>query len=215
MYAFVHSAIIPLPSLRTPPAIAPIRSAPMSEPTELAWITAGYATFAERGPEALKVEQLARQVGISKSSFYHHFADIPSFIDRLLNYHLERAEHLGDRTRACATFDPEFLHVLLDSKPDLVFNRQLRNQRENLSYQLCYQRAHTFVEHAVVGIWAEALGIPGRTELARNLFTVVADLFYQRFKKDELTYEWLQEFLLEVHGFMGDAVRRSGIQAAP
>ena len=41
----------------------------MSEPTELAWIMAGYTTFAERGPEALKVEQLARQVGISKSSF--------------------------------------------------------------------------------------------------------------------------------------------------
>ena len=50
-------------------------------------------------------------------------------------------------------------------------------QREELRHQPCYQRAHTFVEHAVVGIWAELLGIPGRTELARNLFTVVADLF--------------------------------------
>jgi AcrR family transcriptional regulator len=184
----------------------------MSEPTELAWIMAGYTTFAERGPEALKVEQMARQVGISKSSFHHHCADIPSFVDRLLHYHLERAEQLAERTGACTTFDPEFLHVLLDSKPDLVFNRQLRNHRENLSYQLCYQRAHTLVEHAVVGIWAEALGIPGRTDLARNLFTVVADLFYQRFKKDELTYDWLLAFLQEVHAFMGDAVRRDGLR---
>ena len=145
-------------------------------------------------------------------TFYHHFADIPSFVDRLLQYHLERGERLAERTRACATFDPEFLHVLLDSKPDLVFNRRLRDHRENLAFQLCYQRVHTLVEHAVLGIWAAELGIPGRTELARNLFTVLTDLFYQRFKKDELTYAWLLAFLQEMHAFMGDAVRRDGLR---
>lgn len=176
------------------------------------WIEAGYDVFAQHGPGALRVEQLARQVGISKSSFYHHFDGVPALIDRLLEYHLERGADLGRRTGECRSFDPEFLLLLLEVRADLFFNRQLRSHRENLAYQLCYQRAHTFVEQAVLGIWAEALGIPGRTELARNLFTVVVDLFYQRFKMDELTYEWLQEFLREVHGFMGDAARRNGIR---
>lgn len=179
------------------------------------WIEVGYEVFAHHGPAALRVEQMARQVGISKSSFYHHFDGIPTFIDRLLQYHQERIADLARRTHACRSFDPDFLHLLLEVQPDLFFNRQLRSHRENLAYQLCYQRSHTMVEHAVLDIWAEALGIPGQTELSRNIFTVVVDLFYQRFKKDELTYEWLQEFLREVHGFMGDAVRRNGIQAAP
>jgi len=176
------------------------------------WIEAGYVIFGERGPDGIRVEQLAREVGISKSSFYHHFADVPSFIDRLLQYHLERGVELASRAGACTSFDPEFLHLLVEARADLIFNRQLRNHRENLSFQLCYQHASGLVESAVQGVWAEALGIPGQPELARNIFTVVTDLFYQRFNKDQLTYEWFVAFLAEVHGFMGDVVRRSGIR---
>jgi AcrR family transcriptional regulator len=40
------------------------------------WINHGYRTFAYEGPTGLKVERLARQVGKSKSSFYHLFADL-------------------------------------------------------------------------------------------------------------------------------------------
>ncbi|MFZ4399682.1 MAG: TetR/AcrR family transcriptional regulator, partial [Bacteroidales bacterium] len=40
------------------------------------WIIKGYETFAFFGENGLKVEQLAKSVGISKSSFYHHFADL-------------------------------------------------------------------------------------------------------------------------------------------
>jgi AcrR family transcriptional regulator len=43
------------------------------------WIQAGYALFAEQGPSALKIEVLAKMVGISKSSFYHYFADLEVF----------------------------------------------------------------------------------------------------------------------------------------
>ena len=43
--------------------------------TQSLWIKTGYEAFAILGENALKIEQLARETGKSKSSFYHHFAD--------------------------------------------------------------------------------------------------------------------------------------------
>jgi AcrR family transcriptional regulator len=187
----------------------------MMDSSAAPWIEAGYRVFALSGPKAFRVEQLAREVGISKSSFYHHFADMPFFIERILQYHLERGEQAALRTRACRSFDPDFIHLLVSIRMDLFFNWQLRLHREELAYQLCYQRAHSLVEQEVMGIWSEALGIPGQPQLARNIFTVVTDLFYQRFPKDQLTYEWFVAFLAEVRGFMADVVRSSGVRATP
>ncbi len=184
----------------------------MMDSSAAPWIEAGYRVFATSGPQALRVEQLAREVGISKSSFYHHFADVPSFIEALLHYHVERGKVEANKARGCRSFEPEFIHLLVEIRMDLQFNWQLRLHREELAYQLCYQRAHSVVEQEVMGIWAEALGIPGQTQLARNIFTVVTDLFYQRFPKEQLTYEWCVAFLAEVRGFMADVVRSSGVR---
>jgi len=178
------------------------------------WLEAGYASFALRGPQSLRVEQLAREVGISKSSFYHHFTDMPFFIERILHHHLERGEQVALRAQACRSFDPDFIHLLVSIRMDLYFNWQLRLHREELAYQLCYQRAHSLVEQEVLGIWSEALGIPGQPQLARNIFTVVTDLFYQRFPKEQLTYEWFVAFLQEVNNFMEDVLRRGQVRDA-
>ncbi len=50
----------------------------MTEKQEI-WIIKGYETFALFGEKVLKIEKLAKDVGISKSSFYHHFADLDIF----------------------------------------------------------------------------------------------------------------------------------------
>ena len=80
----------------------------MVSKNELPWIEAGYELFAAQGPDGLRVETLARKVGISKSSFYHHFADIDVFTERLLEWHLDRAVEIAGRARDCRTFDPDF-----------------------------------------------------------------------------------------------------------
>jgi len=51
----------------------------------LIWLEAGYAAFSLHGPNGIKVESLAKEIGKSKSSFYHHFADREIFIEELLN----------------------------------------------------------------------------------------------------------------------------------
>lgn len=48
------------------------------------WIIAGFRALARSGPQALKAEPLAREVGTTKGSFYWHFKDVPSFHEEML-----------------------------------------------------------------------------------------------------------------------------------
>src|SRR3954469_11716160 len=48
------------------------------------WLDQGLKTLAEKGFTALKAEPLAKQMGVSRGSFYWHFADIGAFHARVL-----------------------------------------------------------------------------------------------------------------------------------
>ena len=43
------------------------------------WIQAGFAILADRGPNALRVDALCDRLGVTKGSFYWHFADLPAY----------------------------------------------------------------------------------------------------------------------------------------
>ena len=49
-----------------------------------AWIGAGLARLAEAGVEAVRVEPLARALGVTKGSFYWHFADRAALLAAML-----------------------------------------------------------------------------------------------------------------------------------
>src|ERR1700682_4422045 len=43
------------------------------------WIQAGFAMLADRGPNALRVDRLCERLGVTKGSFYWHFADMQAY----------------------------------------------------------------------------------------------------------------------------------------
>lgn len=178
---------------------------------ELQWLQAGYTIFGKSGPDGLRIEVMAREVGISKSSFYHHFSDLQLFQDKLMEYHLIRGRELAAKATECASFDPDFIMMILDHKEDIFFNQMLRVHRANLSYQICFETAHGYVEKAIEGILGNYLGIPGQSDLIRSIFKVTSDLFYQRMEHSNFTYEWTSGLLHEVLGFMDEVIRHSGV----
>ena len=50
------------------------------------WLDQGLKTLAERGFTALKAEPLAKSMGVSRGSFYWHFADIGAFHAAILQH---------------------------------------------------------------------------------------------------------------------------------
>ena len=55
------------------------------------WLDQGLKTLAERGFTALKAEPLAKALGVSRGSFYWHFADIGAFQTAILKHWREVA----------------------------------------------------------------------------------------------------------------------------
>jgi AcrR family transcriptional regulator len=43
------------------------------------WVHAGLVALARRGPDALKADVLAKELGVSRGSFYWHFADLGAY----------------------------------------------------------------------------------------------------------------------------------------
>ncbi len=60
-----------------------------------AWIAAAFDALAEGGIDAVRVEPLATALGITKGSFYWHFADRRALLDAMLEV-LGRGPHRGD-----------------------------------------------------------------------------------------------------------------------
>jgi AcrR family transcriptional regulator len=49
------------------------------------WIDAGLRALAAGGPDAVRIEPLAKELGVTRGGFYWHFADRGAFLDALLD----------------------------------------------------------------------------------------------------------------------------------
>jgi AcrR family transcriptional regulator len=62
---------------------SPVRGSPL-QPTD--WVRAGLAQLAREGIESVRVEVLARELSVSKGSFYWHFRDRDELLMRMLGH---------------------------------------------------------------------------------------------------------------------------------
>lgn len=166
--------------------------------TKERWILAGYDLFAKDGPKGIKIEVIAKIVGISKSSFYHHFADIQIFTDILLDYHLDRAKIVAEKERACKDIDPELINVLLEFRQDLLFNRQLRINRSDSRFSRCFEVSNQLAKMAIMEIWAKDVGLKHKSKLVEILFSLVIENFYLQITEETLNYEWLSKYFKDL-----------------
>jgi AcrR family transcriptional regulator len=49
------------------------------------WIDEGLRSLADGGPDAVRIEALARTLGVTKGGFYWHFDDRPALLDEMLD----------------------------------------------------------------------------------------------------------------------------------
>jgi len=53
--------------------------------TRASWIEAGLAALGSAGPDAVRVEPIAAQLGVTKGGFYRHFSDRGAYVSALLD----------------------------------------------------------------------------------------------------------------------------------
>jgi AcrR family transcriptional regulator len=78
------------------------------------WLDQGLRTLAEKGFTALKAEPLSKTMGVSRGSFYWHFADISAFHAALLQHWREIATEQIIATLESGANKGERLRLLLE-----------------------------------------------------------------------------------------------------
>jgi len=158
------------------------------------WIKAGYEIFAESGESGLKVETLSKKVGISKSSFYHHFADLEVFTELLLNFHLQQSRIIAEKEKAIKSIDPELITILTEHKTDLLFNRQLRFNQQKKHNQETLVKSNQIIGHEFVSVWKNDLQLPLTQQQLEALFELALENFFLQINPENLNYAWLSDY---------------------
>ena len=92
------------------------------------WIGGAVALLAERGVNAVRIEPLARRLGVTKGSFYWHFRDRPALLAAILARWEERQTDLLVRIAGHAGATPaERLRLLLEMTVGAHADREFRN----------------------------------------------------------------------------------------
>lgn len=169
----------------------------MSEYKDI-WIKTGYEIFALNGENSLKIESLAKKVGISKSSFYHHFADMEVFIELLMNYHLQQSEIIACKEKAVKTIDPELINILIEHKTDLLFNRHLRFNHQNKIYKLTLDKSNRIIGSEFVKLWAADTKLNLNHKQLEGLFELALENFFLLINSENLNSKWLSDYFINL-----------------
>jgi AcrR family transcriptional regulator len=177
---------------------------------KLAWLNHGYQLFGQEGPNGLKIERISREIGVNKSSFYHHFADLDLFTEELLHLHEQKGQLIVQRFMQCQRIDPDLIHLLIEIKADVLFQRQLRIHRHRSDFARCIEIVHAPIEEGLLMIWCEALELNNHERLGNMLLKLTVENFYLRLTEENLNERWLRAYINElkdmVQHFSGNLV---------
>jgi AcrR family transcriptional regulator len=158
------------------------------------WIKTGYEIFALTGQSGLKIEPLAKKVNKSKSSFYHHFADLELFIEFLLKHHIEQSYIIAEKEQKANTIDPELIQVFLAHRTDLLFNRQLRINQNIPSFAETLSHSNKIVGNAFLKTWVKDLNLQLTPQQIEGVYSLALENFFLQINPDNLNHQWLSGY---------------------
>lgn len=167
------------------------------------WIQVGYKLFALEGHSAIKVERIAKKVGISKSSFYHYFADLDTFTAILLEHHLRQSHVLAEKERNAPHIFPELVDILVEHKMDLLFSRELRVHRTNKLFAATLQQSNAIIGDSFVLVWLRELNMQLSKTQLNGIFELALENFFLQINKDNLNHRWLTDYFQNLKHIAG------------
>jgi AcrR family transcriptional regulator len=158
------------------------------------WIENGYKMYSSTGISGIKIEKLAKKIEKSKSSFYHYFADLECFEEVLFDHHYKQCLILAEKEKSCKTIYPDLINILLEHKTDLLFNRQLRIDRNNITVEKALEKSQKILGNYALMLWTKQINIKLSTDQLEGLFEIATDDFYMRINDNNLNYEFLSSY---------------------
>jgi AcrR family transcriptional regulator len=180
----------------------------------LLWIEEGYNLFAKEGLDGIQIERLARILHLNKSGFYHYFGDIEGYCVELIKMHEKNVNLFLESIDALKKIDPDYLLLLIEFAPTVMFQVQLTRHKEIQSFYQASERVDHLVNIAIRSLWNEFLGINGSPDLAMRYFYIVRDMFYTRISFQNLNYQFLHNFVTEAKSLIDQIAERKSMEPA-
>lgn len=158
------------------------------------WIVKGYQIFADFGEKGLKIEQLSKVVGISKSSFYHHFGDLDMFLEKILQHHLDKAAIIAEKERRAEKINPDLINILIEHKTDLLFNRQLRIYANQTNFNDILIKSGKIIGTDFIKLWLNDTKLNLTPQQAAGIFELAMENFFLQINPDNLNKSWLENY---------------------
>jgi len=169
-------------------------------------IETGYDQFAHEGLEGIQVERLARITDLNKSGYYHYFGNRDTFLQKLMDHHLQIAIPMANDIRQVQHFDPQFMEVLLKyTTPVMAHNQLVRNRHDKLLIST-YHNVNEIVDPIVSKLFADFIGFKDHLEFSSRYYSQVRDTFYSQITFERMNYPFLRDFMQEAKAVIQHAV---------
>ena len=170
------------------------------------WVEAGYDQFAAEGLEGIQVERLARITGLNKSGYYHYFGDRESFLEKLMERHLQIAFMYTNQLKQIQHFDPEYIELLIKYSKQMMFANQLIRNRHVPLLANTQQKVNDLVDPVLSKLFADFIGFNDYQEFSFKYFNQVRYMFHAQITPEKMTYSFLRDFMYEARGIIQHAV---------
>jgi AcrR family transcriptional regulator len=169
----------------------------MTSKTRQIWIDTGYDLFAKEGLEGIQVERLARITDLNKSGYYHYFGDRETYLEKLMDYHLQLAISYTNEIKQIRQFDPEYIELLIKYTKQLMFNNQLIRNREVKLLANTLQLVSEMVDPVVSELFADFIGFKDHLEFSTKYYRQVRYMFHAQITVDRMNYPFLRDFIYQ------------------
>ena len=173
------------------------------------WLEKGYEMISEHGFIKVKVETISKAIGKNKSSFYHYFGDWEGYEEALLNYHLSLTEIFAAKLSKCEEIIPGMINIFLEHKTDIFFHKQLRINRAKPNFKKCFEAVFQIFEDTILEKWKSFIMLQDQPLLASKILVLISENFLLRITSENYTYEWMQDYLMEIANLLGDIKPKS------
>jgi AcrR family transcriptional regulator len=152
------------------------------------WIQAGYTILATEGIDGIKIERVARALGLNKSGFYYYFGTLESYVKSLIQHHIHIAKDIAIEIEACQHVDPDFLYLIIRHKAFFLVESRLLVKNRLLQVDNTAEMAGVIINNALIHLLRKNTDLPESSIL--TYLNIFRHFFYARIEPENITYDF-------------------------
>ena len=167
--------------------------------TKEKWLEKSFEHFAEYGPRQLRIRNIASEIGVPRTTFYHHFADKEDLVSQLLERYLLQVEtYTRIGKEYCKKLMPDLHEVIAMDILLLKFSRQLFLNRSDPYYNMVFINARDKTNKVIIPLFIDYYHFTIPYSLAEDLWNSLSESWYSRLDPDDLTAGSMQKLTEEI-----------------